>query len=424
MNKKTLSTSLTFIIFSSIALTAYAEQLPPTLGDLGVTASGVTATSATTGTSTDNGTSSSTGTGTSTSTSATGTPSSTRAFEDFKDVPVNAPNYNAIIVLRYQGVLNGYSDNTFRPTQSLNRVEALKLIFEAAQVDLQAGVAPANFADTETTAWYSGYLNRALFLEAVSGYSDGTFKPERPVNLVEFLKMLEIAHKVDLTNVNLNQLAYADIMPGQWYTKYVNYAKINNLLSPDKDNKIFPDQPVTRAAAAEIIYRFRNLLSRPQASTSASGSVYGPTPLLSTDALYVSVGYHFAVQYPKLWFYATITNLSTADIRTYGFGAKDPTANPPLVTLELLPDNKDFAPNLVYKTYNYLREEKDGVVSLSTKIDGSSRIYKFSGSTEQENNMLTMLTSLTANITGLQSFNPAVASTSTTTTTGTTATGN
>lgn len=411
MNTKTISKSLAIIILSSIALTAYAEELPPTIGDLGVTASGTSATSVNAGP-----------TPTATDASASTT---IKSFEDFKDVPVSDPNYNAIIVLRYQGVITGYSDNTFHPTQSLNRVEALKLIFEAALVELQTGVAPAIFQDTEANVWYSGYLNRALFLEVINGYPDGTFKPERPVNLVEFLKMLEITHKADLTNVELNQLAYADIMPGQWYTKYVNYAKINNLLSPDQENNIFPDRPVTRAQAAEIIYRFRNLLNRPQAETP-TGSTSTSAPLLAKDmALYVSTGYRFALQYPKLWFYATVDNLSTASIRTYGFGPKDLTTNPPLVTLELLPDNKDFTPNLIYKTYNYLREEKDAVISLSTKINGSTRIYKFSGSQEQENAMLTMLTSLTANIEGLESYNPAAASTTTTTdTTTTTGTGN
>lgn len=419
MKNKTISTSLAIIIFSSISFTAFAEQLPPTSEDSTVTESPETST---TSVSTDDSTNSST------EDNSAKNSSIKKAFEDFKDVPVGHPHYNAIIVLRYHGVLGGYPDNTFQPDQYLNRVEALKLIFETSQVSLQNGIAPAKFHDTDSNAWYSGYLNRALFLEVVTGYADGSFKPERPVNLVEFLKMLEIAQKVDLSNVNLNQLAYADIMPGQWYTKYVNFGKIHNLLSPDKDNKIAPGQPVTRAQAAEIIYRFRNMLSQPKgASSSTDTDAFGRAnnPLLSKDmALYVSAGYNFAVQYPKLWFYATIDNPSTSDIRTYGFGPKDLAENPPSVTLELLPDNQNFAPDQIFKTYNYLREEQDGVISLSAKIDGSSRLYKFSGSKDQENTMLAMLTSLTADIKGLESVNPAVKTTTTTSSDSSTSTTN
>ena len=407
MKNKIISISLASILLSSFCITAYAEQLPPTLGDISQTDSGVVSTPADAGAvATPEATPS---TPDAAPAALTDQPKPAKAFQDFSDVPVTDPNYTAIIVLRYQGVINGYPDNTFHPAKSLNRVEALKLIFEATQMEMQTGVAPAKFTDTESNAWYSGYLNRALFLEVINGYADGTFRPENEVNLVEFLKMLEIAQKVDLSDVNLNQLAYADTMPGQWYTKYVNYAKIHKLLTPDADNKIFPDKSVTRAQAAEIIYRFRNVLSRPVASTPAGNdtpALIGPV-LLKDMALYVSSGYHFALQYPKLWFYATIDNPSADDIRTYGFGPKDLATNPPLVNLELLPDNKNFTPNLVYKTYNYQREEANGVVSFTTKIDGSTRLYRFSGSAAQEEEMLNMLTSLTSDITGLESFNPA-----------------
>jgi len=41
--------------------------------------------------------------------------------------------------LHYQGVLSGYPDNTFRPAQNINRVEALKLIYEATKIERQTG---------------------------------------------------------------------------------------------------------------------------------------------------------------------------------------------------------------------------------------------------------------------------------------------
>ena len=352
-----------------------------------------------------------------TTTTETVTPTTTSAevtapaFQDFKDVPTTHPYYNAIIVLRYQKVLEGYPDNTFRPDQELNRAEALKLIFEVAKIDLTTGYAPAGFKDVEANAWYMGYLSRALFLEIVNGYPDGTFQPAKSVNLVEFLKMLELAQKVDLTNTNLNQLAYTDIMPGQWYTKYINYAKMYNLVDADADGKVYPEKALTRGRAAEIIYRFRNLLNQPKATTEP---VVTPAPVATiTDyALYVSASYRFAIQYPKKWFYSNIDNVDTAAIRTYGFGDKDLSINSPIVTLELLPDNTNFQPNLLYKTYNYLKETGDNnIIKLSTKIDGSTRIYRLTGPADQEETMLTMMASLTTNIEGLETTAAPVATT-------------
>ncbi len=352
----------------------------------------------------------------------TATPTATKSFEDFADVPVDYPEYTPIIVLRYQGLLKGYEDNTFHPDQPLNRVEALKLVFEAAAIEISNGVAPANFTDTEAMAWYSGYLNKALFLEVVSGYPDGSFQPSKSVNTVEFLKMLLLAQKVDLSNTNLNQIPYADVMPGQWYTKYVNYAKINDLLKTGEDNKIYPDAPLTRARAADIIYRFRNMKAKPTGTSTSSTTTTttSATVIPVKDfALYVSSAYKIAFQYPKTWYYsAFVEKLDPTDIAIYGFGPEDLSTNPPLVNLELLPDLADFQTNLVHNGFSYLREEgTDDTVKLSAKINGSSRIYRISGPHEQETNMLTMLESLTADIEGLESYNPAVSAATTTDTT-------
>jgi hypothetical protein len=318
---------------------------------------------------------------------------------DFKDVSTTHPYYNAIKVLHNQSLLKGYPDNTFRPEQPLNRVEALKLIFEVAAIPLSNTVAAVNFSDTEKTAWYSGYLNKAAFLEIAAGYPDNTFRPANSVNLVEFLKMLLIGQKADFTGLNLEEKSYSDVSTDQWYIKYVNFAKTNDLLDVTKDNKIMPASPLTRGRAAEIIHRFRNMKANPTPVKKPSADL----------ALYVSQSYKFALQYPKVWFYSTIENTNPAAIRTYGFGPKDLTSNPPVVTLELLPDVKNFPNNSVYNGFDYFREVgQDGNIILSAKINGSNRVYSLSGSLILEDTMVQMLTSLTSNIDGLETFNPAV----------------
>jgi hypothetical protein len=209
-------------------------------------------------------------------------------------------------------------------------------------------------------------------------------------------------------------------MPGQWYSKYVNYAKINNLIKTDDTNKIYPDQPLTRGRAADIIYRYRNIKAQPAADTSTVTS--GTVIPVKDFALFVSSSYKFAVQYPKIWFYsAFVDKPDAADIAVYGFGPKDLSTNPPLVTLELLPDSSEFKTNLTHNDFLYLREETStGQVTLSAKINGSNRIYRIAGPAAQEQNMLTMLESLTTNIEGLESVNPAATTTTTAATTDTT----
>lgn len=324
-------------------------------------------------------------------------------MKNFRDVPTNHPYGKAILELRKTSLLKGYPDESYRPEQPLNRVEALKLIFEAAAIQLDNEVAPAEFSDTEKKAWYSGYLNKAVFLEVVNGYSDGSFRASNPVNLVEFLKMLLIAQKADFSGLNLAEMSYADIQPGQWYMRYVNFAKKHGLLDTDKNNRINPSAPLSRGRAAEIIHRFRQMKSRPASAVKPSDEL----------ALYVSKGHKFAIRYPKLWFYAYLENSATPDsARTYGFGPKDLNLNPPAVTLKLLPASPNFSANKSYQGFDYARDvAEDGQILLSAKINGSPWLFQLSGSLVLEESMVQMISSLTADIDGLESYNPAAKTT-------------
>ncbi|EKD47641.1 MAG: S-layer protein sap precursor, partial [uncultured bacterium] len=107
----------------------------------------------------------------------------------FEDVSENYKYYKAIEYLREEGVVGGYSDGTFRPDQSVSRVEALKMIFEAIDAELSDGSA-LTFPDVDNEEWYVDYVATAKVLGIVDGYPDGTFRPTDPVNKVELLKML------------------------------------------------------------------------------------------------------------------------------------------------------------------------------------------------------------------------------------------
>lgn len=176
---------------------------------------------------------------------------------DFKDVPPSHPNYKAIMELKTRGIIAGYSDGTFKPDQAVNRVESLKIILGASNIAVDENVAMglAGFSDVDSSQWYAKYLNKALSLQIVQGYSDGTFKPTQTVNLVENLKMLLKSRKVDLSNIVVAENPYSDALKTEWYAPFVQYGKMANLLQPDVNNKIYPAQGMTRAKLAEVAYR-------------------------------------------------------------------------------------------------------------------------------------------------------------------------
>lgn len=179
----------------------------------------------------------------------------------FTDVPSTHPNYKAITNLKFNGVIEGYPDGTFKPDQVVNRVEVLKMVLEGLEVPEPSNWLTPKFSDVDLFAWYGGYLQKAYTLGMVEGYADGTFKPAQTVNLVENLKLILEASKVELpTNVAENP--FNDASKDEWYAKYVQYAKDKNLVEPDQNFNIYPAKGMTRGDFAESLYRLRTIIKK------------------------------------------------------------------------------------------------------------------------------------------------------------------
>lgn len=110
------------------------------------------------------------------------------------------------------------------------------------------------FTDTPHDAWYIPYLVTAKEKGVISGYSDNTFKPDQTINLAESLRIyLESFENLEYPPMESN--LFADTPAEYWFTKYTSYASSKNMLEINWKNEIFPDQEMTRGYMAEIIYR-------------------------------------------------------------------------------------------------------------------------------------------------------------------------
>jgi len=167
--------------------------------------------------------------------------------------------------LKSRGIINGYPDGTFKPDQFVNRAEALKLILGAVKVEIptDAAMGLAGFSDVDGGQWYAPYLRKALSMGVVEGYPDGTFRPAQTVNLVENLKILIKAENIDLSGVtDLYINPYHDVEYWGWYTPYLAYAGKKNLIVADAKGNIYPDQGMTRGKLAEVLYKFMYIQDR------------------------------------------------------------------------------------------------------------------------------------------------------------------
>lgn len=186
----------------------------------------------------------------------------------FSDISEWHKNYEAVYQLYKRGVIWWYEDWTFKPWNTLNRVEALKILLLWASVEVDPlSWDSVYFSDTDKNAWYFKYISTAKALWIVWGYPDGSFKPSNSVNLAESLKMLIETNWVNYEKVVL-EAPYYDVSPSDWFAAYFHYAKENDLLDWPGSWKINPWKNVTRAEFCEIIYRLIKVIEAEEQNQS------------------------------------------------------------------------------------------------------------------------------------------------------------
>ncbi len=163
--------------------------------------------------------------------------------ENFSDVNENHPSYTAVIYVKNQGIVEGYSDGTYKPDNTINRVEFLKIIIEATMHE--EAIALCNkynhkFTDTPTDAWYSPYVCMGKSTGIVGGYADGSYKPANEINFVEAAKIINIAYDQPESSSDI------------WYQDYVEYLGSEGAI-PTSISAF--DKKITRGEMAEMIYR-------------------------------------------------------------------------------------------------------------------------------------------------------------------------
>lgn len=170
---------------------------------------------------------------------------SAMSYAQFSDVSRSYAHYDAIQYVQEQGIVSGYSNGTFKPTQNINRVEFLKVIVEAVydQNEIErCNLETIVFTDTDKDAWYGPYLCMGKKKGLVKGYSNGSFKPSRDINFAEAAKIIVSAYSYHIDQFDINP----------WYKPYV-LALDNRQAIPLEIKSMSSD--VTRGQMAEIIYR-------------------------------------------------------------------------------------------------------------------------------------------------------------------------
>ena len=116
----------------------------------------------------------------------------TVAFAGYTDVAEDAGEYTAVSTLSSLGILTGYEDGSFKPEGDITRAEFCAVVCRALGAKV-SGSAVTAFSDVPADHWASAYISYVAGLGIVNGMGDGTFAPDANVTFEQAVKMLVVA---------------------------------------------------------------------------------------------------------------------------------------------------------------------------------------------------------------------------------------
>ena len=182
-------------------------------------------------------------------------------FDDESDpfTDIDCAFHDYIVAGYAADILNGYPDNTFRPSQRVTRAQFVTMLYNMCGKPDISGYGELEFKDTSSIS--SAYKDAVLwgYLGGiVSGYSDGTFRPNERISRAQMatfayrlLKELVGEDVISQYNTDSNFTDSGSIANS--YREAVNVMSTLEIINGYEDGSFRPNATATRGASAKII---------------------------------------------------------------------------------------------------------------------------------------------------------------------------
>ena len=171
--------------------------------------------------------------------------------------------------------LLGYEDGTVRPNGSISRAEVATVLFRLLKDDvrMQNLTKDNAYSDVPDTAWYAAAVSTLSKMGVISGYPDGTFRPNAPITRAEFAAMIarfdETAKSADTP--------FTDIS-GHWAENAIGKAYGNGWVEGSSKTVFCPESNLTRAETATLLNRVLHRLPEKESDLLANQIVWPDNP--------------------------------------------------------------------------------------------------------------------------------------------------
>ena len=159
-----------------------------------------------------------------------------------------------------EDVVNGYEDNTFKPENNVTRAEFVAMIVRMLQPTETADLAAYN--DVDADAWYYDAMAKAVAMELVEGYSNNTLKPTANITRQEAMvilnRVLELAASKEASVEKFSDAKDIADWAEDAILAFVEKGYVNGY----ENGTVQPKALITRAEAAKLLNKAIGLIIR------------------------------------------------------------------------------------------------------------------------------------------------------------------
>lgn len=175
----------------------------------------------------------------------------------FKDVTSSNPSFEIINEMHRLGYISGYPDGTFKPDETIRRKHVAALLSRV--IELEPVRAPKEFKDVSPNNPNYKSIQAIQRAGIMGGDEHGNFRPEAALTRAQIAKVFDLAFNLERKASN----DFKDVPPTHWANGHVMTVYSNGIMK-GYGEYFKPNEEVNRAQYALFLYRALNIESNDQ----------------------------------------------------------------------------------------------------------------------------------------------------------------
>ena len=154
-----------------------------------------------------------------------------------------------------KGIIQGFPDGTFKPTNNVTRLQAVQMILNGLGVDVENYNAPdPGFDDVNPNSYGYEYIAAAVDIGFIKGKADNTFDASGNLTRAQLAVILVSAYDLEGTYDG----GFSDVPEGHWAHEVIGTLAANGIVQGYPDNSYKPNEAVSRQHYSVFLYNVLN----------------------------------------------------------------------------------------------------------------------------------------------------------------------